>query len=236
MASERKTTTNQRGETKKQKQNDNNRKTSKPQKARPFNQSAVADRIQVREKQRPNRNLRNHRTSISIDDVEILPTKRKTQPVIDRIIETTRIAPAIAIVGCWFVFFLLSPHEIHSLRVMTSDWSNSHRERLHQVASCEAILPAGSITVTISNIFHSFSAFVTSNDHVRQAILHTSSKIRLWRVSTGCHMRCRPVISQETNQRWFPVYFSAVVITFPMFLRNRSTWPFASGQKGLIFR
>ena len=95
MASERKTTTNQRGETKKQKQNDNNRKTSKPQKARPFNQSAVADRIQVREKQRPNRNLRNHRTSISIDDVEILPTKRKTQPVIDRIIETTRIAPAI---------------------------------------------------------------------------------------------------------------------------------------------
>ena len=49
MASERKTTTNQRGETKKQKQNDNNRKTSKPQKARPFNQSAVADRIQVRD-------------------------------------------------------------------------------------------------------------------------------------------------------------------------------------------
>ena len=149
----------------------------------------------------------------------------------------------------WFVIWQLSkipiwgrghqcrsPHEIHSLRVMTSDWSNSHRKRLHQVASCEAILPAGSITVTISNIFHSFSAFVTSNDHVRQAILHTSSKIRLWRVSTGCHMRCRHVISQETNQRWFPVYFSAVVITFPMFLRNRSTWPFASGQKGLIFR
>ena len=38
-----------KGETKKQKQNDNNRKTSKPQKARPFNQSAVADRIQVRD-------------------------------------------------------------------------------------------------------------------------------------------------------------------------------------------
>ena len=45
-----------------------------------------------------------------------------------------------------------SPHEIHSPRVMSSDWSSSHREKLHEVASGDATLPAGSITARIRNI------------------------------------------------------------------------------------